>query len=67
MDSTCRRWRIIAVPIAEALDSDLSHDELIALSIAVSIAAGRGTDEKNVQYRAWTKMQPQVQKAVKER
>ena len=58
------RWRIIAVSAGEEIESDLLDDELVGLSILAAHYCGPSHDNQNVYWRAWSKIQPQVNIAV---
>ena len=57
-------WRIVEVPEGEEIDSDLTGSELIGISVILANYAGDPSDDYNVYFRAWRKIQPQVKQAI---
>ena len=58
-------WRISEIPDSEAKESDIDNSELIGISILLREYSGEPRDpEKNVYWRAYEKIQPQVEAAV---
>lgn len=59
-------WRIIEVPDSEAKESDLDNTELIGVSILLREYSGEPRDPQvNIYWRAYQKIQPQVEAALK--
>lgn len=56
-------WRLIEVPDGESAN-DITNSELIGVSIMLAQGMGEPLNDINVYYRAWLKMQPQVQDAL---
>lgn len=56
-------WRLIEVPDNEQPD-DLTNGELIGVSILLAQGMAQPHNDNNVYYRAWEKIQPQVEQAL---
>ena len=55
-------WKIIEVD--DTIDSDLTDGEFIGISVLLINSCGDPYDENNVYFRAWEKMQDQIQVAL---
>jgi hypothetical protein len=54
-------WRLIEIEDADATEDDLTDSELIGLSV---VLAHCSEDDGDVYHRAWTKIRPEVEKAI---
>lgn len=54
-------WRVIYISDESEQEDDLTDSELLGLSI---LAAQHAADKTDVYYRAWSKIQPQVNQAI---
>lgn len=62
------RWRVIPIPEAEALETDLTGAELIGISIMLVSDVDHADPDpwQGVYAQAWRKIQPQVHQAIEQ-